>query len=109
MDTKVHMKDEKGWVEYLRFITPILITIALFMLGSIDRKVEDIDQKLFKHLTNDDIHTPKDIVVTRAEFNIYQNMREKQMCDLRDGLNSRIDGLRGSMDRVISLLDNKKR
>ena len=76
-------KTKGGWVEYLRFLTPILLTIALFMLGTIQTRLEDIDEKLFRHLTNDEIHTPKSMVVTRAEYQIYQNLRQIQMDDLK--------------------------
>jgi hypothetical protein len=72
----------KEWTEYMRWITPILVTIALFFLVSISNKVDSIDEKLFKHLTNDEIHTPKSIAISRAEFSIYQDLRAKQMEDL---------------------------
>jgi len=84
-------KDNTGWMQYLRLVTPfLLILIGLYTngirgdLSRIDIKLSDIDSKLFRHLTNDDIHTPKDIVITRAEFKIYQEMRERQMCTLEE-------------------------
>jgi len=76
----------KEWTEYMRWITPILVTIALFFLVSINNKVDAIDEKLFKHLTNDEIHTPKSVVISRAEFSIYQELRSKQMEDFSQGL-----------------------
>lgn len=99
---------EKSWTEYLRFITPILITICLFYLNSIDRKVDCIDDKLFKHLTNDDLHPPKTLIVTKAEFVIYQDMRQRQMDEIRNSLNARFDGLRNSVDRMIDRIENPK-
>ena len=76
----------KDWTEYFRWITPILMTASLFVLGSIQGKVNSIDDKLFKHLTNDEVHTPKSIVVTKPEFNIYQEFRNEQMIELRNGI-----------------------
>ena len=99
--------DKKDWSEYMRWITPILVTLCLFFLTQINAKVDEIDTKLFKHLTNDDMHTPRSVVVDKETFALYQVMRDKQMGDLRDGLNTRIDSLRTSMDRIIEKLDSK--
>jgi hypothetical protein len=76
----------KSITEYFRWLTPILITVGVFLLGNIQSTVKGIDDKLFKHLTNDEIHTPKSVVVTRPEFNIYQEMRNKEMENLRLGI-----------------------
>lgn len=73
-------------IVWFRFITPILVTIVLFIVSLELTTISKIDNKLFLHLTNDNIHTPKDFVVTRAEFNLYQIMRDKQMSDVRDVL-----------------------
>jgi hypothetical protein len=62
------------------------------MMGNIMRQLEDIDAKLFKHLTNDEMHCPRSITVTKPEFLIYQSMRDKQMDEMRNGIN-RIENL----------------
>lgn len=80
------LNQDKGlsrW-EYLRFITPILVTIALFYLSSISKKVDSIDDKLFKHLTNDEMHSPRSITVSKNEFDFYQKYREAQMAELKE-------------------------
>jgi hypothetical protein len=87
----VNQKTESK-LEWLRLVTPILITIGIFMMGNIMRQLEDIDAKLFKHLTNDEMHCPRSITVTKPEFLIYQSMRDKQMDEMRDGIN-RIENL----------------
>lgn len=69
----------KHWTENFRFITPVLVTIACFMLGNLNATVNKIDDKLFKHLTNDEIHAPRSIYISETEFNLYQKMREKQL------------------------------
>lgn len=76
----------KEWTEYMRWITPILVTICLFFLATINSKVDQIDEKLFKHLTNDEMHTPRSLFVSRAEFSIYQEFRTSQMEDLTIGM-----------------------
>jgi hypothetical protein len=76
----------KDKLEWLRLVTPILVTIGIFLMTNIMRQLEDIDAKLFKHLTNDEMHCPRSLTVMKPEFLIYQNMRDKQMDDMREGL-----------------------
>lgn len=77
-------------VNWFQFITPILVTICLFVLTNIygdlnrlDSKVSKIDEKMFVHLTNDELHMPRSLAVTKAEFLVYQNMRDQQMSEIR--------------------------
>ena len=66
---------EKGWS---KFITPILVTIAIFMLGTIMAQVGRIDEKLFHHLSNDEIHMPRSQFVTKAEFDLQSKFAERE-------------------------------
>lgn len=84
--------NNKSWTEYFRLITPFLLLVLTFIGGNINSRLNDIDNKLFKHLTNDEIHTPKTIVVSKAEFAIYQSMRDKQMDDIKNSV-SRIESV----------------
>lgn len=74
---------------WFRFITPILITIAIFMIGeskaainekitSLTVTVSDIDNKLFKHLTNDELHTPRSLVLFKSEQDLINRLRTEQ-------------------------------
>jgi len=65
------------WTEYFRIVSPFLLLVVTAIGGSINSKLSDIDSKLFRHLTNDEIHTPKSIVMTRAEYGIYNDAQEK--------------------------------
>lgn len=106
------MEEKNGkrqFSEVFRWITPVMITIGIFILGGIQSTVKDIDTKLFRHLTNDEIHCPKSVVVTKPEFNIYQEFRQKQMTEMRDNLTERINGIRVSVDRIIELLESRKK
>ncbi len=64
-----------NWTKY---ITPVLVTIALFMLGSIMAQVSRVDEKLFHHLANDEIHMPRILYVSKAEFDIQSRFIEKE-------------------------------
>ena len=73
------MNGDKHWTENFRVLTPILVTVAIFLLGSLVSTVNKIDDKLFKHLTNDGIHTPREFFISKAEFNIYREFRNKEL------------------------------
>lgn len=105
----VQQNAENGWIGWFRIVTPILVTIGLFMMAQMNAKIDKIDDKMFQHLTNDELHPPKSITLTKAEFNIYQDMRQRQMDDIRISMNTRIDALKGSMDKVIEMLDRHSR
>jgi len=76
----------KHWTESFKMLTPILVTIALFLLSSLRADVKDINDKLFKHLTNDDLHAPKSMIVSQEAFTLYQVMRDAQMSELKSGI-----------------------
>ena len=83
-------EEKKSWTEYFRIITPFLLLVLTAIGGSINSRLSDIDSKLFKHLTNDEMHSPRSIMVTKAEYSIYQTMRDRQMADIKEQL-SRIE------------------
>lgn len=94
MDSK-----NNAWPEILRLITPFLV-LALGGLGwamsrqlsVIDLHLSDIDNKMFTHLTNSEVHIPRATVISKDEFQLYQNMRDKQMGDIKDSL-CRLEGM----------------
>ena len=88
-------KGVKLMFEWFRLITPTLVTLNLFFLGTINFQLHEIDSKMFKHLTNDEMHTPRGMIVTKGEFEMHcafakQNVDmilrsiEKTECDLKE-------------------------
>lgn len=80
----------KSWTELFRWITPVAVTVAIFILSGLRTDVAnfktdikyqlcDIETKLFKHLTNEELHIPRGTIVNKSEFDLYQKMRDKQM------------------------------
>lgn len=76
----------KSWTELFRWITPIAVTVAIFILSGlrsdianfkqdIKYQLSSIDDKLFKHLTNDELHSTRTQTVSRVEYD--QHCREK--------------------------------
>jgi hypothetical protein len=63
---------------WTKFITPVLVTIAIFMLGVVMAQVNRIDEKLFHHLANDEIHMPRSLYVSKAEFEMQSRFIEKE-------------------------------
>lgn len=77
-------------VVWTKFITPVLVTITIFMLGVIIAQVNRIDEKLFHHLSNDEIHMPRSLYVSKAEFELQSRFIEKE----NDRIVKAIDELR---------------
>ena len=82
------MKD--SWTKY---ITPVLVTIALFMLAQIITQVGRVEEKLFHHISNDEIHMPRSQYVSKAEFDLQAKFTEKEI----DRILQAIDGLRNDI------------
>jgi hypothetical protein len=89
------------WTEYFRVATPFLLLVMTFIgttfnerLTTISNGIAELDTKVFKHLTNDELHPPKSIVVTKAEFSIYQEMRNEQMRSIKDVVKDQFEQLR---------------
>ena len=79
--------------EIFRWLTPIMLTVAIAILTSSSNTINKIDDKMFKHLTNDEIHAPRSIFVNKSEFDLYQKFRDSQMvaidkniCDIKSML-----------------------
>jgi len=81
---------KESWTKY---ITPVLVTIAIFMLGNIMAQVGRVDEKLFHHLANDEIHMPRNLYVSKAEFDIQSRFIEKE----NDRIIKAIDDLRNDL------------
>ena len=84
------MQNNGSWTKY---ITPVLMTIAIFMLGTIMAQVSRIDEKLFQHLANDQIHMPRSQYVSKAEFDMHCKFFEKE----NDRILKAIDDLRNDL------------
>lgn len=82
----------------LRYLTPILVTITLFVIASVKSDVEKLDGKMFVHLTNDEIHVPRGCIVTKAEFDIQKEY-------LKDNLNR----IEKSISNLSFKIDNLKK
>lgn len=66
---------KESWIKY---ITPVLVTIAIFMLGNIMTQVGRVDDKLFHHLANEEIHMPRSMFVSKAEFDLHSRFSDKE-------------------------------
>lgn len=82
--------DRSNWVKY---ITPVLVTIAIFMLGNLTVQIGHVEDKLFHHLSNDEIHMPRSQYVTKAEFDLHSKFSEKET----DRILKAIDELRNDL------------
>jgi hypothetical protein len=89
---------ETGAWEYLRIATPVLTTLGLFIIGYVGSslgghmnqmetqivlKIDKLDDKIFKHMTNDEIHVLRSTVVDKAMFDVINQVRVAQIQDIK--------------------------
>jgi hypothetical protein len=90
--------NSKGIWEYLRIVTPVLTTLGLFIVAlvgngintRIDRmetqvctSIEKVDEKLFKHLTNEELHVVRSTIVDKAQFDLINQIRAAQIAEIK--------------------------
>jgi len=83
------MVDEKGnrvTIEWFRLITPILVTISIFIMGTVNYRVNSIDTKLFQHLTNHELHYPRSLIVSDAVFKEHNRVSEERYKNMEKNL-----------------------
>ena len=51
----------KRTIEVFRLITPVLVTVCIFIVSGISIQLGKLDTKVFTHLTNHEIHIPRSI------------------------------------------------
>jgi hypothetical protein len=86
---------QNNWTKY---ITPVLVTIAIFMLGNITMQINRLEERIFQHLANEQIHAPRSQFVSKAEFDLHCKFFEKEndriikaIDDLRNELKAKLD------------------
>lgn len=67
-------------------LTNILVTIAIAANGVIFFQMNSIGDRVSRHLENAQIHIPRETVVSRDEFLIYQTMRDRQVSDIKNAM-----------------------
>lgn len=89
------MENNKGWTKY---ITPVLVTIAVFMLGNLTMQIARLEERIFQHLANDQIHAPRSQFVSKAEFDLHCKFFEKE----NDRIIKAIEDLRRAVESKTS-------
>ena len=67
----------KRAIETFRLITPVLVTVCIFIVSGISIQLAKLDNKVFVHLTNHEIHIPRGQVVGQAEFTMHCQFSEE--------------------------------
>jgi len=78
-----------GW-ERWRVITPVLVTVAVAILIFIASQITALaeqnrafNEKLFEHMTNAEIHVPREYNVSQSEFNVYKMSSRELLHDIK--------------------------
>lgn len=77
---------QRSWTEYFRVITPFLLLVITGFAAVINSRLGDIDNKLFHHLTNDEMHAPRSLMVTKAEYQANLRNLETNIKEIKDML-----------------------
>lgn len=78
-------------------------------LCSYRNELKDYDDKAWKHFTNDEMHTPKSIVLTKAEFNIYQELRGREMSDLKELIITQTKEIKQSVSNLENIVEKMEK
>ena len=73
---------ERNGFAWLRIITPILVTINLFIVGQIWVQLAEVNQKLYGHVTNSELHIPRSEFVTMQHQ--MEQMRDEIIRSIRE-------------------------
>lgn len=92
------MQNNGSWTKY---ITPVLVTIAIFMLGNITMQIAKLEDRVFQHLANEQIHAPRSQFVSKVEFDLHCKFFEKEndriikaLEDLRKEIEAKVLGVK---------------
>ncbi len=94
-----------GWGQIVNFgfaaVLTALFSINTFILTSIRTDVRDTKNSLQLHLTNHEIHIPREQVVTKAEYQAFCNFSDLERKDIQ----SKLDEIRLDVKGVSKSLD----
>lgn len=93
-----------GWGSVFRFITPVLVSISIFVIGQINNKVDKLDSRIYEHFMSSELHTPRTMLTLKGDFDMYVNMRNKQW----DKLYGTLSKIEDKQDRTLDLLSNRR-
>lgn len=82
------------------------LTLNAVLYNGIKTELSDIGTKIFHHMTNDEIHVPREYFVTKAEFDMYAKFSAQDKVEVIGLLKDLKDNVK---DINKNLLDTNKR
>lgn len=90
MPTSVDNNGKRPWTEYFRLLTPVLLLslnllagMIIAEIGDLKYRISELDNKVFQHLTNDELHSTRSQTVSLSEYD--GRVKEIDSCLLRIG------------------------
>ena len=68
------------------YVMPFLTSLILFIVCLLFSKIDKLDEKIFTHMTNSEIHAPRTMFVSRAEFDVQCKLMEKEQTDILNAI-----------------------
>lgn len=63
-----------------------LFSLNIFFLAGLNSKVDKLDTKIFTHMTNHDIHVPREYTVPKSEFELYKVLQKESIDFIKESL-----------------------
>jgi len=74
------------WRRIAMIIAGAFLSINTIILMTIRTDVVDMNNKIFTHLTNHDIHIPREQLVSSAEYSMFQRINEEKLRDVSQSM-----------------------
>ena len=98
----------KQLVEWFRIITPVLVMVSIAILGGISFQLRALDGKVFTHLTNHEIHVPREQMVLSGEFTMQSKFSNEKYDRLVEQLCLFREEIKTDMREAIALMRTYK-
>ena len=113
---------KRSWTEYFRIITPLLLLLLTWLSGGLNKrldtiennaqvaytqlanKIDGVDNKLFHHLTNEELHPRQSQLVSKDRFDEYAKLRKEQLDAMSININRNLDLLEAQMREIKVLI-----
>lgn len=80
------MSEERRRQPFIAKFTASAVTLSIFLTSLLLGYISSIDAKLFAHLTNSDMHVIRSQIVSKGEFDLVSEMRQRDFALIQEQL-----------------------
>lgn len=79
---------------YIASAITIFIFVLTITINRVEVKIKGVDDKLFTHLTNEDLHVPREQIVSQAEFDMHCKFAQENKVEILKNLDKLQDDVK---------------